>query len=504
MEKWERWVIIVRGGIFLLMCSGILYGFPALEVSMAYDGTYRWLCPAGSSVNQPCQPQLEQYSLMFISATTAYMVVGPMFGQMVDKYGSRKVNLFTSLVMGTGIILFMISSEEFPMYTLSFCFLTSAGACVYFQGLLLPMYSPENAGMINSIVNNSWDASACMFMLFQIGSENGFKLNNMFLTFLIFGPVCMCLSGYWLLPSYSTERRMIRQMRINTTALDQVKRGTSLAAMSMSFSPSATKGLLHFLTHPQFMSLSTSTAVLALRAYFFMSSYMLRLKNIDGVNEEMIQRATYFYSVIFPITAVLLTPIVGYLLDVCGLPMTYWVQNMLAVFHVIFSMCSSEWTLYVATFTLVAFRTIQYSALSVECGQICGFENVALTVGISLELQAVMTLLQFPLLMWVNNDLGGNFFYADILTGMCVAPVVAYTMYITYKQGSLFKKTEDQYEEIEESKKVQYPDRFADVDSLRAVPERRILLNDAAADVNKEHTPLVSTTSHPRVSFSLN
>jgi len=442
---------------------------------MYTDGTYRWLCPAGSPVNEPCQPQLVQYSMMFIWALLAYMFFGPMVGQLVDALGSRNMNLVTSLMMGIGIILFMISSEEFPMYTVSFCLLTVAGACVYFQGLLLPMYSPENAGMINSIVNNSWDASACFFIIFVKGSENGFELNTMFLIYLILGPVCMCLSGYWLLPSYKTEKRLIRQIKIQTTALDEVKRTSS---MSISFSDPATKGLMDCLTNPQLMSLAMSFASLALRASFFMNSYFLRLKNIEDVDSDMIYRATYFYSIIFPITAVSATPIVGYLLDVYGLPMTHCVLNILAVIHIVSSMFNSEWALYVATFTLVAFRTILYPAVSVGCGKICGFENVGLTVGITLEMQALMNGIQVPLLSWVSKDLNGKFVYADMLTGLCLMPITLYTMYITYKQGGLFKKTEDQYEEIKES-------GLSEADALYAVPEKLILLNDPAADVRK-------------------
>jgi len=321
-----------------------------------------------------------------------------------------------------------------------------------------------------------------MFMIFLKGSENGFKLNTMFLIYLILGPVCMCLSGYWLLPSYKTEKRLIRQIKIETTALDQVKTSrssSSLSSMSISFfAPPATKGILDFLTDPQFISLATAFALLALRATFFMNSYMLRLKNIEGVDSEMIYRATYFNSIVFPITAVTLTPIVGYLLDVYGLPMTHCVLNILAVIHIVSSMFNSEWALYVATFTLVAFRTILYPAVSVGCGKICGFENVGLTVGITLEMQALMNGIQVPLLSWVSKDLNGKFVYADMLTGLCLMPITLYTMYITYKQGGLFKKTEDQYEEIKES-------GLSEADALYAVPEKLILLNDPAADVRK-------------------
>lgn len=177
----RRWVYIVTATFLSLTLSGIIFGWPAVELMLEREGVYHYLCVAandtapvgganGTSTNGggACLEQVAMFNLIFVIASTGFACAVLPFGIVLDRFGPKVSALLGSSLIGAGTVLFAFSNPPtFDVYIPSYLLIAMGGPPLVFSFMHLSNLFPSRKGTIITLLNVALDASALVFVLLE-------------------------------------------------------------------------------------------------------------------------------------------------------------------------------------------------------------------------------------------------------------------------------------------------------------------------------------------------
>jgi hypothetical protein len=168
--------LLVLGYIQIFLCSGIVWGWGALQSVLIREGAFGDLCKEGEQF--PCESQLAKLSLVFIMGSTGIYTSNIPFGLLLDKCGPKLTSCVAALVLSFGFALCMWDSY----LILGFYCVGVAGPAVQISAFHVYRRFPHWTGRLLQIATACFDASSLVFTLLGFAYQDfGLSRRELFL-----------------------------------------------------------------------------------------------------------------------------------------------------------------------------------------------------------------------------------------------------------------------------------------------------------------------------------
>ncbi|RDD43028.1 Large neutral amino acids transporter small subunit 4 [Trichoplax sp. H2] len=188
--KW-RYALVAMGVLEALLFCGITFGWANLVYVLKAEGFWIELCPELNvtfhahemiSSNITCLPQSEILQAVFTVSVFVPNAVLVIIGFSIDRFGPRNMRFIASILLMSSFLMLALATRDSPSLlfpALSLC--STAG--MYF---LLSLFQIGNLfktkrSTVISIINGSFDASAAIFLFFQLIYDVGISRSTLFL-----------------------------------------------------------------------------------------------------------------------------------------------------------------------------------------------------------------------------------------------------------------------------------------------------------------------------------
>jgi nitrate/nitrite transporter NarK len=154
------------------LASGIVFGFAALKPVLVDVGVYRDLCtPEELHSRVPiCHEQDLRLNTLFALSSSTCNVSALVVGTILDRFGPRACALIGSVCLAAGALLMALAFRlpAFDGYILGNVFLALGGTFIFLPSFQIANAFPKYSGLIVATITGAFDASAAVFLFYQI------------------------------------------------------------------------------------------------------------------------------------------------------------------------------------------------------------------------------------------------------------------------------------------------------------------------------------------------
>ncbi|KAJ5548421.1 hypothetical protein N7513_005655 [Penicillium frequentans] len=431
------------------LASGIVFGFAALKPVLVEEGVYHDQCTEEELKDgvDLCKQQDLRLNLFFTVASITANVSALPVGTILDRYGSRVCGFIGCFIMAAGS-LFMASSFHRPgdegLLPGNFL-LALSGTFIFVPSFQIANAFPRYAGSIVALITGAFDASAAVFLFYQMAyeaSSRTFTPDQFFLGYLVV-PALIFLALLTFMPSrdYVPQYELENKMELAEDATldvhssdDEIESDRELRRVRSKRAErrkqkarklhdilgskdeiqsraereedrqqtSQVWGVLHGLPAskqmitPWFILITLMTIIQMIRMNYFIATIRSQYEYMLDSTEAAEQINTFF-DVALPVGGVLFTPFIGYLLDRLSVPA---LLGLIVAFTTIIGVLNSIPTLWAGYMTVVLFvllRPLYYSAMSDYATKVFGFATFGRVYGTIICLSGLANFSQYGL-----------------------------------------------------------------------------------------------------------
>ncbi|KAI1432126.1 amino acid transporter [Xylaria sp. CBS 124048] len=441
----RRLAQVVFGATLCCLASGIVFGFAALKPVLIAEGVYSELCKNTADDEKrlrpvPCSEQDMRLNLSFVSASVVANVSSLLAGYALDRYGRRACYIAAAsfIAIGCAVLGHAFTIARFGGYILGNVIISLGGTFLFVPSFQLANAFPRYSGLVVSVITGSFDASAAVFLLYQLAWEatNGSFAPNQFFFAYIAVPVIMVIGEFTFMPhhAYQTTPDLAQKIeKVNDTTRDsripdaesdtaseiedllgdaheREERAHKKEEIQLT---SGVWGVLHGLpAHRQmatawFILILLLTVVTMLKMNIFIStirsqySYLLQ-------SEEEAEAITRFFGIALPLGGIAMTPFIGLLLDSLSVTVVIGMLTGLIAMVGILNCFPYVWAGYITVILFVIFRPFYYSAMCDYTTKVFGFATFGRLYGAITCLSGVFTFSQYGLDALVHGPFGGD------------------------------------------------------------------------------------------------
>ncbi|KAJ5594630.1 Major facilitator superfamily domain general substrate transporter [Penicillium hispanicum] len=429
--------------------SGIVFGFAALKPVLVEEGVFHERCTEDELREgvELCSQQDLKLNLFFtIGSITANVSALPV-GTILDRYGSRVCGLLGCLLLAVGSLVtaFSFLYPEFHGLIAGNFFLALSGTFIFVPSFQIANAFPRYAGTIVALVTGAFDASAAVFLFYQLAYEasgRAFTPEKFFLGYLAV-PTMILLAFVTFMPkrdydstlkleskmeraedatrdvhesddeiesdrelervrSKRAERRKKKMRQLGDVLGNKHERRQRAEREENRQQLSQVWGVLHGLSAGQqmatswFILITLMTVLQMVRMNYFIATiraqytYMLR-------SESQAEQINRFFNVALPVGGVLFTPFIGVLLDRLSVPA---MLALIVAFTTIIGILNSIPALEAGYMTVILFvllRPLYYSAMSDYATKVFGFATFGRVYGTIICLSGLVNFSQYGL-----------------------------------------------------------------------------------------------------------
>ncbi|OLN86720.1 Protein FMP42-like protein 2 [Colletotrichum chlorophyti] len=507
----KRWVQVATGIVACWLAAGIVFGFAALKPVLISEGVYNDLCSVDDPTKIedgdyiPCVEQDLRLNLFFIVASVTTNVSSLLAGSVLDRYGRRACWIASSVCLIIGC-LFMASSHNFSQfdgYILGNIFLALGGTFVFVSSFQLANAFPKYSGLIIALVTGAFDASAAVFLIYQMAYEatdGKLSLEKFFYAYIAI-PVLILLAEFIYMPvrtyhtmpqleakieqvqdatrdihdsddeiSDSRQLRKVRSARADRrlSKLDQIEevvgdaeqREERVKINEERQETSGVWGVLHGvpahkqIQSPWFILILLLTIVQMLRMNYFIATIRAQYRFMLGSETEA-DAINHFFDIALPIGGLVSTPFIGILLNNLSVPITFGVLTVLIVFIGILNCLPFVWAGYLTVVFFVIFRPLYYSAISDYATKVFGFATFGRIYGTIVCVSGFINFSQSGLDALTHGPLHGNPTPVNIVLGAAGAIIgTVLTVFVAVKGRTFVEEEKPVLDALEERQRL--------------------------------------------------
>ncbi|TDZ39558.1 Protein FMP42 [Colletotrichum spinosum] len=514
----KRWVQVATGIVACWLAAGIVFGFAALKPVLISEGVYGDLCTADDPTTVdngdyiPCVEQDLRLNFFFVAASVTANVSSLLAGSVLDRYGRRACWVLSALCLVIGCFLMASATHflEFDGYFLGNIFLALGGTFVFVSSFQLANAFPKHSGLIIALVTGAFDASAAVFLLYQLvydATDGQLSLEKFFYAYMaipallvIAEVVYMPARSYHSIPqleekiekvqdngrdvhesddeisddrtlrkirSARADRRLSKLDQIEEVVGDAQQREERIKVNEERHEASGVWGVLHGVSaqkqiqSPWFVLILLLTIVQMLRMNYFIATIRAQYRFMLGSEAEA-DDINHFFDIALPVGGLASTPFIGVLLNNLSVPTTFGILTVLIVAIGVLNCLPFVWAGYATVVLFVIFRPLYYSAISDYATKVFGFATFGRIYGTIVCVSGLINFSQFGLDALTHGPLHGDPTPVNITLGGAGAIIgFVLTAFVAIK-GRTF---------VEEEKPV-----------LDALEERQRLLSSAGQD----------------------
>lgn len=368
--------------------SGIIFGWSPLQEMLTSEGQYSDLCLPSEVVDKitACPEQDSKFVLVYTAASSAFsLFVWPM-GALLDKVGPRYSCMTgAALICAGSVIMAFSDSREMDGFVYGYSLMGIGAPAVVFSFMHLSNLFPRRRAAIIALFNVMIDASALVFVIFNVLHENlGVSHRWLFCGYAGFSAVVFLTSPFlWPRHPFQHDEEAL-QMSLNggnNNIYESPRR--SRGKRDYFISPQKEAESFDLSKIPFGQQIATSafwvsaivTSLQLLRVNFYIGTINFQLAATFPDSEKHVQLLTDLFGWILPVGSVLSVPLIGYLLDTHGMVVS---TLCLSLAGTVFGGLVFEPSLFgqIATFVVFSFfRAFLFSAMSAFVAVVFGFAN---------------------------------------------------------------------------------------------------------------------------------
>ena len=494
----SQYAYVAAGMIFILLSSGLIFGWSSLLLVFQAEGVYSELCenstsPAtsksiisftasahytsmvtGTPVTEvkTCDAQVLRFDLVFLLGLLAVFLPSPLHGWIMDRFGARVLNALASCLIIIGCILFAFGyhTTKLDLLIPALMFTSSGG-----MGLMLSLFTfarivPLYLSIILAFYNVGFDSSPLVFYVYVKLYQNfGITPRSFFLCYLVLPILSLCMSFFWPRGVGEPEDPSVKQA-IDSIDLDLPESGDSQSTSDDSVvalethhetsssnldletdkssevvvEPSSELGPTNLYPLPFIEQVKTLESILLcifhINCSFWMSTYMgsvqARLKGIES-DISKVDRYTEIFGLVLSL-AFLTAPIVGYSIHKLKLLKALFVCITLAIVWNLAQFLPFE--AQIATFILFAVvRAWYYSIIFNLVTHIFGWSNVGKLWGVYNAISGIITFgfygVSWAVIHWFN----GSYFIPSVVSTCTFSASLLFAFYLQRRKTNFEK-----------------------------------------------------------------
>lgn len=179
----------------VFLCSGVIFGFPALAARLRARGQYSELCDEDDigDYGTVCEAQTLRFSLLVVVPTFTFFLSVFAWGNALDRLGPRIASTGSSLLTSLGALLLpFCDSASFDAYMPALVLITIGGPGVYLSGFnVCNLYGPQ-ARARTSVHVAAMISSALVFPICAYAIDGGVQPAAVFFTYFGLLGTCLC------------------------------------------------------------------------------------------------------------------------------------------------------------------------------------------------------------------------------------------------------------------------------------------------------------------------
>ncbi|CAH1801296.1 unnamed protein product [Owenia fusiformis] len=417
-------------------------------------------------LDKRCAAQDEQFNLIFAIAVAIKGVLLVLTGSMYDKLGTLTTRLLGSVIFLSGSLMIAFSKPAIPYV------LYPAVLCVMYGGFFILMTNMQLGNLLKRgrntlicIMNGAFDSSAFVLLLIKVAYEAGISLKASFLTISAIYSICILSTFLWLprqfildpLPDdfhlticssckrnhgdYAIEVKSDLEIsNINETQTQDPNEESGETVESTDDNAPNTPGdspqpFSVVIQSPMYWTSVLWFSSTHLRLMFFLGNFNSWITNLTKNNAQNVSMYTTVFSFML-FAAVIMGPLSGPMLDrrttapIGSLAFKLEkIRHFIPMFYlntglgVLLSACAAIPVLELQYFTFVVFvlhRTFNYGPASAFLAQAFPSQHFGKLYGIMFTTGAIVSLLQYPLFIWIKGPLRNDSMWVHIIL-ICLA-----------------------------------------------------------------------------------
>ncbi|KAK2759809.1 hypothetical protein FQN54_002543 [Arachnomyces sp. PD_36] len=456
---------IAQVTVTILACcfaSGIVFSFAALKPVLISEGVFRDLCRDESQLNDgnksACLEQELRLNLFFTIASVTTNVSALPVGTILDRYGPRVCGIAGSVFLAAGSLVLSRSfaSSWFNAYEVGNFLLALGGTFIFIPSFQIANAFPRHAGTIVALVTGAFDASAAIFLFYEIAydaTDHAFTPDMFFLVYLIV-PLVLLVAQLTLMPANSyqsmpqleesienaqdpdqdvhdsddeidTTAELVR-VRSNRADLrhDEMRKLDELVGVHNERRERAEKEEERHITSQVWGVLHSQPAYKQMRSAWFILITLLTILQMQRMNyfiatirrqyEYLLDSETQagnindFFNVALPVGGIVATPFIGLLLDNVSVPLILTAIVALITLVGILNCLPFVWAGYVTVVLFVLLRPLYYSTMSDYATKVFGFATFGRVYGAIICISGMVNFSQYGLDQLTHGPFNNN------------------------------------------------------------------------------------------------
>ncbi|KAM9974814.1 hypothetical protein ACTFIW_008281 [Dictyostelium discoideum] len=445
----SRYITMILASFQMLLVSGMVFGWPALEYELEKQNVFKYLCKDGEEL--PCPSQASRLNLVYTIG--AFTSTGSAFltGAIYDRYGPRKTNFLSFLLLVLGCILWYCSYlYESNLYILSFALIGTGGPACQVSLLHISNLFPSTSSGITSLFSGMFVGSSIIFKVFSvIANKYSIEVSYIFLGYMVllvplFIPTWILLRNKPFIPindfkilnnipiSDNNNNNSNNNNGNNDNGNNNNGNSEVSSIQNNQINPESLNLFSNVREQPVFTQIFSKEFFLLC---FYMSFNSLHLVYYMGVVNDMFEDKQIYVDIFNYMWSggVFFIPLVGWMMVKTSLHMNCFLVNVFAlVFGVLSSINVDQ--VQLGTFVFASFTNVSlWSFYFIYLSDVFGNNNYGKLLGLSSVVVAVVGLLEY-LFVYLNNFTFVT--YSEINIGLTIVKVFCFVLvYFIWKEN---------------------------------------------------------------------
>eukprot|EP00927_Polykrikos_kofoidii_P030246 TRINITY_DN26058_c0_g1_i1.p1 TRINITY_DN26058_c0_g1~~TRINITY_DN26058_c0_g1_i1.p1 ORF type:complete len:478 (+),score=45.57 TRINITY_DN26058_c0_g1_i1:93-1526(+) len=383
----RRLAIVITGCLGSCGCSGLVFGFSALNHALVTHGAFSDKCSGDENAHGvACDDQTKALNTMFVASISMLNIASLPTGILIDLLGPRYSGAFFSLFLAASCAIFANGTEGrvgHLAYFGGFAMMALAGPGVFLSCCSFANLFPKKAGVVMAALVGCFDASSAVFAIFAAVVGYGFSLPNVFLSYTIF-PILIAVTSLALWPKTPC------QVAPDAPEDEVSEPGFHVGRKQL--------GLFQQFVRSEFWLFAYGFSVMMTSVNFFIGTVLVQMTR---VNSETAEALTQVFSVMLPVGGIAYIPVIGTLVDKRGPIVSFLILCMcMVIFQILlgfYSATESKIFAFGAFFFVSFSRPLLYTLGAVCTGYLFGYSDFAKVYGAVVSIAGVVNVIGKPL-----------------------------------------------------------------------------------------------------------
>jgi MFS family permease len=350
------------------------------------------------------------------------------FGIVLDRFGPKVCGILGSSLFALGLLLCSQATENATALTAGFALLGFAGPAIQLPTLHLARLFPSDGGggaLIMSAQAAAFDGGTVVFALFGLAAQNIGLQSSTFFNFYAGVPVVTFLTAVFvwpntILPDGGENKAAVSMAGAGSPFLTPSRKRKPLQPIGEPPSKLVDAPLSTIMSQPQFYCLALWVSIHILKLNFVVATINDQLS--ESLTKETTATMINVFGAMLPFGFVGL-PIVAGLLNKSPMAV-FQLANIVGILY------GSILTFYpgniylqcLIVFPAVATsRQMVYSTVFHQTGELFGFANYGVLLGLTNVAVSVTSMIQNPLVAWAESS--GSYLYANLILDLATIPL---------------------------------------------------------------------------------